>query len=99
MMGTEIFKIDASWAEKWTKTRVSFLSAPTVHKVYLDLLIIEIVGESGHEQFVRTVRHHGGDHARDASKCGAWKLVSLSSEIPRPKILPIPAVSPPGRGT
>ena len=30
MMGTEIFKIDASWAEKWTKTRVSFLSAPTV---------------------------------------------------------------------
>ena len=31
MMGTEIFKIDASWAEKWTKTRVSFLSAPTVN--------------------------------------------------------------------
>ena len=30
MMGTEIFKIDASWAEKWTKMRVSFLSAPTV---------------------------------------------------------------------
>ena len=30
MMGTEIFKIDASWAEKLTKTRVSFLSAPTV---------------------------------------------------------------------
>ena len=31
MMGTEIFKIDASWAEKLTKTRVSFLSAPTVY--------------------------------------------------------------------
>ena len=31
MMGTEIFKIDASWAEKLTKTRVSFLTAPTVH--------------------------------------------------------------------
>ena len=30
MMGTEIFKIDASWAEKLTKTRVSFLMNPTV---------------------------------------------------------------------
>ena len=29
-MGTEIFKIDASWAEKLTKTRVSFLMTPTV---------------------------------------------------------------------
>ena len=38
MMGTEIFKIDASWAEKLTKTRVSFLAAPTVfscpHLIY-----------------------------------------------------------------
>ena len=33
MMGTEIFKIDASWAEKLTKTRVPFLSAPTVKDV------------------------------------------------------------------
>ena len=33
MMGTEIFKIDAPWAEKWTKTRVSFLSAPTVNVI------------------------------------------------------------------
>merc|ERR1712197_223229 len=31
MMGTEIFKIDASWVEKLTKTRVSFLTAPTVN--------------------------------------------------------------------
>ena len=31
MMGTEIFKIDASWAEKLKKTRVSFLTAPTVN--------------------------------------------------------------------
>ena len=31
MMSTEIFKIDASWAEKLTKMRVSFLTAPTVH--------------------------------------------------------------------
>ena len=30
MMGTEIFKIDASWAEKLTKTRVQFLLTPTV---------------------------------------------------------------------
>ena len=29
-MGTEIFNIDASWAEKLMKTRVSFLAAPTV---------------------------------------------------------------------
>ena len=29
MMGTEIFNIDASWAEKLTKTRVSFSAAPT----------------------------------------------------------------------
>ena len=34
MMGTEIFKIDASWADKLTKTRVSFLSAPTVLRHY-----------------------------------------------------------------
>ena len=33
MMGTEIFKIDASWAEKLTKTRVSFLMNPTVFDV------------------------------------------------------------------
>ena len=30
MMGTEIFKIDASWAEKLTKTREQFLMTPTV---------------------------------------------------------------------
>ena len=30
MMGTEIFKIDASWPEKLTKTRVQFLLTPTV---------------------------------------------------------------------
>ena len=29
-MGTEIFKFNASWAEKLTKTRVSFLMTPTV---------------------------------------------------------------------
>ena len=34
MMGTEIFKIDASWAEKLRKTRVSFLTAPTVYASY-----------------------------------------------------------------
>ena len=30
MMGTEIFKTDAPWAEKLRKTRVQFLMAPTV---------------------------------------------------------------------
>ena len=29
-MGTDIFNIDASWAEKLMKKRVSFLTAPTV---------------------------------------------------------------------
>ena len=28
-MGTEIFKIDAPWAEKLTKTRVQLLMTPT----------------------------------------------------------------------
>ena len=32
-MGTEIFKIDASWAEKLTKTRVQFLLTPTVIEI------------------------------------------------------------------
>ena len=31
MMGTEIFEIDASWAEKLRKTRVPFLMTPTVY--------------------------------------------------------------------
>ena len=31
MMGTEIFKIDSSWAENLTKTRVSILMTPTVY--------------------------------------------------------------------
>ena len=31
MMGTEIFKIDAPWAEKLKKTRVHFLMTPTVY--------------------------------------------------------------------
>ena len=29
-MGTDIFKVDASWADKLTKTRVQFLLTPTV---------------------------------------------------------------------
>ena len=37
-MVTEIFRIDASWAEKLTKTRVQFLLTPTVIQgVRLDL--------------------------------------------------------------
>ena len=30
MMAAEIFEFDVAWAEKWTKTGVPFLSAPTV---------------------------------------------------------------------
>ena len=37
-MATEIIEIDAPWAEKWTKTRVSFLSAPTVCHAILKTL-------------------------------------------------------------
>ena len=33
MMGKEIFKIDAPWAQKLTKMRVPFLMAPTVHQI------------------------------------------------------------------
>ena len=33
MMGTEIFKIDASWADKLTKTRVQFLLTPSVDTI------------------------------------------------------------------
>ena len=34
MMGTEIFKINASWAEILAKTRVSFLMTPTVRALF-----------------------------------------------------------------
>ena len=37
-MATEIIEIDAPWAENWTKTRVSFLSAPTVCHTILKTL-------------------------------------------------------------
>ena len=36
-MGTEIFKIDGAWAEKLTKTRVSFLTAPTVYHILINI--------------------------------------------------------------
>ena len=35
MMGTDIFKIDASWTDKLTKTRVQFLLTPTVSSFHL----------------------------------------------------------------
>ena len=34
LMGTEILKIDAPWAEKLTKTRVQFFMTPTVFLFY-----------------------------------------------------------------
>ena len=39
MMGTEIFKIDACWAEELTKTRVSFLMTPTVFGIQTQLCL------------------------------------------------------------
>ena len=42
MMGTEIFKIDASWAEKLTKTRVQFLMTPTVDVRPVNIFVIII---------------------------------------------------------
>ena len=39
MMGTEIFKIDASQAEKFTKTSAQILMTPTVyHQAVQDLI-------------------------------------------------------------
>ena len=36
MMGTEIFKIDAPWAQKLMKMRVPFLMTPTVINMLVD---------------------------------------------------------------
>ena len=49
MMGTEIFKIDASWAEKLTKTRVQFLLTPSVipHRNCIHLVCCGKVLEGG----------------------------------------------------
>ena len=54
MMGTEIFNFDASLAEKLTKTRVSFLAAPTVIVKrmrmvvrWMDVVVI-IISDYGH---------------------------------------------------
>ena len=45
MMGTEIFKIDAYWAEKLTKTRVAFLMNPSVMSLnILDNMFTELEG-------------------------------------------------------
>ena len=43
MMATEIFNIDASWAEKLIKKRVSFLTAPTIPIIGLKLLTIVLL--------------------------------------------------------
>ena len=41
-MATEIIEIDAPWAEKWTETGVSFLSAPTVDIETVDTIEMEL---------------------------------------------------------
>ena len=40
MMGTEISKIDASWAEQLTKRRVQFLLTPTVFSQPKEITIL-----------------------------------------------------------
>ena len=49
MMATEIFNIDASWAEKLMKKRVSFLTAPTVfgEGPYLHLVQVSMMKRDG----------------------------------------------------
>ena len=41
MMVTDIFNIDASWAEKLMKKRVSFLTAPTVCNEIFKIVVTE----------------------------------------------------------
>ena len=50
MMATEIFNIDASWAEKLMKTRVSFLAAPTV-------VVVEQQGVDKSKVWVSLISH------------------------------------------
>ena len=49
MMDTDIFRIDASWAEKLTKTRFSFLTAPETTVQRQTAITITII----HIQFLR----------------------------------------------
>ena len=48
--------------------QVEGLELPEAGQQLLDLLVIEIVRQPGHKQFVGTVGHHCGYHARDATK-------------------------------
>ena len=59
MMVTEIFKIDASWAEKLTKARVKFLLTPTV---------IELTKYFGFRTFVTWVYSRRNKRAADSLK-------------------------------
>ena len=66
--------------------------------IYLDLFIIEIVGQTSNKQFVWTVRDNSRDHARDATKCVTLKIVNFIKNNIKNFILK-PAASPPGNGT
>ena len=48
--------------------QVEGLQLPEAGQQLLDLLVIEIVGQPSHEQFVGTVGHHRGNHAGDSTK-------------------------------
>ena len=90
MMGTEIFKIDAPWAEKLTKIRVQFLMAPTVLLATVDArnAVNNIVGKTIHWSIyfymefcckgfhILSWDRVGACHARDV---GALLVASLGS--------------------
>ena len=76
MMGTEIFKIDASWAEKLTKTRVPFLSAPTVILLkLLNVLCVAYCNEPYQQSAALTAA--GPERRRQRSgTMGEWGLTA-----------------------
>ena len=55
MMVTEIFKIDAAWAEKLTKARVQFFLTPTVIEKIKRTLELSMQGETKYLGFITFV--------------------------------------------
>ena len=95
MMASEILEFDAAWAEKWTKTGVPFLSAPTVCMKLWScsrpavLLLgrgprrLRVLGVHHHHPAVRLARARGrGRHPRHARQREVVKhVVSLPQVV------------------
>ena len=64
-MASEIFEFDAAWAEKWTKTGVPFLSAPTVQ--LSDIYVVQVAGEAAEHPAVA-----GATRGRGEGAGAAW---------------------------